>query len=109
MHSSRGLGGGGGEACTKFMTELVDSWAAAPSTELVDSWAAAPSTELMNSWVSAPSTESVDFWAAAPLTESMESWAAAPSTESVDFLYLELQRMSLYPFLDLLMVCYLAS
>ena len=36
VHSSRGLGGSGGEACTKFMTESVDSCATAPSTESVD-------------------------------------------------------------------------
>ena len=59
MHSSRGLGGGGREACTKFMTESVDSWAAAPSAESMDSWAAAPSAESMDSCAVAPSTESM--------------------------------------------------
>ena len=43
VHSSRGLGGG--EACTKFMTDSVDSWAGALSTDSMDSWAVAPSTE----------------------------------------------------------------
>ena len=47
-------------------------------------------------------------WAVARLTESVASWAVARLTESVDSLYLEFQRMSLYPSLDLHTVCYLA-
>ena len=40
------------------------------------------------------STKTVD---SSPSTESMDSWAAAPWTEQWTFLYLELQKISLYP------------
>ena len=52
-------------------------------------------------WVVGRSTETVD---SSPSTESMDSWAAAPWTEQWTFLYLELQRMSLYPSLGVRMV-----
>ena len=52
-------------------------------------------------WVVGHSTETVD---SSPSTESMDSWAAAPWTEQWTFLYLELQRMSLYPSLGVRMV-----
>ena len=49
-------------------------------------------------WVVGHSTETVD---SSPSTESMDSWAASPWIEQWTFLYLELQRMSLYPSLSL--------
>ena len=53
-------------------------------------------------------TESVDSWAAVPLTEWTPGLLLLRLNQQTS-LYLELQRMSLYPSLDLRMVCYLTS
>ena len=62
VHSSRGLGGGGGKIVGRVEPEHPldegTEWVVGCSTETVDS---SPSTESMDSWAAAPWTESVDF------------------------------------------------